>query len=145
MVHSNALCRLMVSQRVIAVFVGSTPTTARYNLCFNIILPIIFSSISCNKLHVTRSIISYCSVHLDARVIPPRCVICDFVLDARSNHARHVIYPFRAFTISCNKLHATRSIISHCSVHLDARVISPRCVICDSVLDARPNHARYVI
>jgi len=30
-------------------------------------------------------------VHLDARVIPPQCAICDFVLDARPNHARHVI------------------------------------------------------
>jgi len=29
------------------------------------------------------------------------------VLDARANHARSVIYPFRTFTISCNKLHAT--------------------------------------
>ena len=86
---------------------GSTPTTAHYNLCFNIILPIVFSSISCNKLHATRSIISYCSVHQDARVIPPRCAICDFVLNARSNHAQNVIYPFRAFTISFNKLHAT--------------------------------------
>ena len=100
---------------------GSTPTTAHYNLCFNIILSIAFSSISYNKLHATRRIISYCSVHLDARVIPPRCVICNLELDARSNHARHVIYPFRAFTISCNKLHATRRIISYCSVHLDAR------------------------
>ena len=35
---------------------GSTPTTARYNLCFNIILPIVFSSISCNKLHATRAL-----------------------------------------------------------------------------------------
>ena len=41
---------------------GSTPTTTRYNLCFNIISPIVFSSISCNKLHATRRIISYCSV-----------------------------------------------------------------------------------
>ena len=35
----------------------------------------------------------------------------DFVrsvhLDARPNHARSIIYPFRIFTISCNKLHAT--------------------------------------
>ena len=28
-------------------------------------------------------------------------------LDARPNHARSIIYPFRTFTISCNKLHAT--------------------------------------
>ena len=28
-------------------------------------------------------------------------------LDARPNYARNVIYPFRIFTISCNKLHAT--------------------------------------
>ena len=37
--------------------------------------------------------------------------IHDFVrsvhLDARPNHARSIIYPFRTFTISCNKLHAT--------------------------------------
>ena len=46
---------------------------------------------SCNKLHVTGSIISYRSVHLDAR----------------PNHARNIIQPFRVFTISCNKLHAT--------------------------------------
>ena len=91
MVHSNALCRLMGKSASNRGTVGSTPITARYNLCFNIILPIAFSSISYNKLHATRNIISYCSVHLDARVIPPRCVICDSVLDARSNHARHVI------------------------------------------------------
>ena len=34
---------------------------------------------------------------------------------------------FRAFMISCNKLHATRSVIPYCSVHLDARMISPLC------------------
>ena len=28
-------------------------------------------------------------------------------LVARTNHARSIIYPFRTFTISCNKLHAT--------------------------------------
>ena len=28
-------------------------------------------------------------------------------LDARPNRARNLIYPFLAFTISCNKLHAT--------------------------------------
>ncbi|ERH26119.1 hypothetical protein HMPREF9065_02081 [Aggregatibacter sp. oral taxon 458 str. W10330] len=35
---------------------------------------------------------------------------CSVHLDARPNHARNVIYPFRAFTISyvaCNLLHAT--------------------------------------
>ena len=46
---------------------------------------------SCNELHATGRVISYCSVHLDAR----------------PNHARNVIQPFRVFTISCNKLHAT--------------------------------------
>ena len=29
--------------------------------------------ISCNKLHATRSVIPYCSVHLDARMISPLC------------------------------------------------------------------------
>ena len=76
------------------------------------------------------SVISYCSVHLDARQIPPRLGMkcgdfwaCFFVqqvarygsvisycsvhLDARMNHTRNVIQPFREFTISCNKLHAT--------------------------------------
>ena len=39
------------------------------------------------------------------------CVIQDLVrsvyLDARLNYARNFISPFRIFTISCNKLHAT--------------------------------------
>ena len=67
---------------------------------------------SCNKLHATGSVISYRSVHLDARKISPRCGmkcggfgVCFFV----QRVARY------------------GSIISHGSVHLDARMISPRC------------------
>ena len=60
---------------------------------------------SCNELHATKSIIPYCSVHLDAR----------------PKHAWNVIPPFRELTISCNELHATRSVIPDCSVYLNAR------------------------
>ncbi|ERH26109.1 hypothetical protein HMPREF9065_02071 [Aggregatibacter sp. oral taxon 458 str. W10330] len=34
-------------------------------------------------------------------------------LVARPNHAWNVIYPFRVFTISCNKLHATHEIMNY--------------------------------
>ena len=77
------------------------------------------------KLHLVRS------VHLDARMIPPQCVIHDFGcsvhLDARMIPPQCVIHDFG------------------CSVHLDARKIPPQCVIhdfgCSVHLDARKNHA----
>ena len=52
-----------------------------------------------------------------------RSDIHDFIrsvhLDARPNHARNVIEPFRVFMISCNKLHATILLFSgrRCPTH----------------------------
>ena len=74
---------------------------------------VIFACIfSDNVLSTIKSVIHFeCSVHLDARKIQPRYAIHRFPrsvqLVARPNYARNVIYPFRIFTISCNKLHAT--------------------------------------
>ena len=53
------------------------------------------------------------------------CVAC-ILMHERITHGT-LFTTFRAFMISCNKLHATRSVIPYCSVHLDARMISPLC------------------
>ena len=83
------------------------------------------------------SVISYCSVHLDARpnharnVIPPFSGIHDFVrsvhLDARKNHAQNVIHHLSGIHDFVQQVARYGSVISYCSVHLDARKISPRC------------------
>ena len=60
------------------------------------------SCVACNLLHdqITHGTLFH-----------PFSGIHDFFrsvqLVARPNHAQNVISPFRAFTISCNKLHAT--------------------------------------
>ena len=49
---------------------------------------------------------------------------CSVHPDPRPNHARNVIYPFRAFTISCNKLHATILKPTECPIiHSDQGVL----------------------
>ena len=65
---------------------------------------------SCNELHGTRSIISYRSVHLDAR----------------PNHAQNVIHHLSGIHDFVQRVARYGSVISYCSVHLDARPISPR-------------------
>ena len=67
--------------------------------------------ISCNKLHATGALF-----HIVA------CIL----MHDRTTHGT-LFTTFRVFTISCNELHATGSVIPYCSVHLDARMISPRC------------------
>ena len=111
-----------------------------------------------------RRVIPYCSVHLDARMIPPRCVIHDFGcrlhLDARPISLMSVF-------LFVQRVARYGSVISYRSVHLDARLNHARNVIhhlsgihdfvqqvarygsvilyCSVHLDARPNHARNII
>ena len=61
----------------------------------------IFPLVACNLLHEQTThgtLFNLSGIHDFVRSVH---------LDARPNHARSIIYPFRAFTISCNKLHAT--------------------------------------
>ena len=46
----------------------------------------------------------YIVLHLRNEAFFPDCRVH---LDARKNHARNIIQPFRVFMISCNELHAT--------------------------------------
>ena len=77
------------------------------------------------------------SVQLVARpnharnVIQPLSGIHDFVrsvhLDARPNHAQNVIHHLSGIYDFVQQVARYGSVISYCSVHLDARMISPRC------------------
>ena len=90
----------------------------------------ILSVIISNKLFLFISRASRCTMEPRTERYLTFSEIYDFVcsvqLVARRNHALYAIHSFWAFTISCNKLHATIYDFPR-NVHLDAR----------------PNHAQY--
>ena len=108
----------------------SVQLVARPNHARNVIYPFRAFTISCNKLHATHDIVNYTSKLIirtlagynKQSAVKFHCTLLSFHIQnrsvqlvARPNHARNVISPFRAFTISCNKLHATHKIVNYAS------------------------------
>jgi len=85
-------------------FFRSMQLVARPNHAQNVISPFrafTISCVACNLLHEQTThgaLFNLSGIHDFVRSV---------YLDTRPNHAQSLIYPFRTFMISCNKLHAT--------------------------------------